>query len=112
MRFCIFMVLSLLSTYSLAGSIANGTWQPTACGQLTAPPQIDNQDAKAFNKSMDVINQWQQQVQQYFECMVKEANADNAVIAESANRLQASHQKTIEALNQSIEAAEKKLTTK
>lgn len=111
MKIGVFMMLSLLSSYSLAGSIANGNWQPSACGQLTPAPQIGDQDAKAFNKSMDAINQWQQQAQQYFECMVKEANSDNAVIAESANRLQSAHQKTIEALNLSIDAAEKKLTT-
>lgn len=107
-------VISMLLAAPVAqsGVINNGVWTPVGCGEKPATPLIADQDAKAFNKSMDTLGEWQNQVKQYFECMVKEANGDNAVIAESANRLQAEHQKAVEAVNSSIDAAEKKLTKK
>lgn len=107
------MILSaVLSPLATAGSIANGSWTPVGCGDKPASPVIPDSDVKAFNAAMNQINDWQTKVRAYFECMVKEANADNTIIAESANRQQAEHQKLVESLNAQIDAAEKKLSKK
>ena len=106
------VVISVLSSVAEAGTINQGVWSPANCGDKPAAPAIPDSDAKAFNASMNLINDWQAKVKVYFECLVKEANADNTVIAESANRQQAEHQKLVESLNLQIDAAEKKLTKK
>lgn len=109
---CGLLLLGLLTGTAVAGSISNGVWSPVGCGEKPAVPAIPDHDVKSFNAAMDAVNQWQMQVKQYFECLVKEANADNVIIAESANRQQAEHQKLVESLNTQIDAAEKKLTAK
>lgn len=107
------LVLILVLSFSAeAGSINQGVWSPANCGEKPAAPAIPDNDVKAFNASMNQINDWQTKVKVYFECLVKEANADNTAIAESANRQQAEHQKLVESLNAQIDAAEKKLSKK
>jgi hypothetical protein len=101
-----------IANSAVAGTIANGTWVPTNCGEQPSPPIIADQDVKSFNKSMDAIGDWQNKTKNFFECLVKEANADNAIIAESANRAQANNQKVVETLNATIDETEKKLTKK
>ncbi len=104
--------ISLVSSVTAAGTINQGVWTPANCGEKPAAPAIPDSDVKAFNSAMNQINDWQTKVKVYFECLVKEANADNTAIAESANRQQADHQKLVESLNLQIDAAEKKLTKK
>lgn len=101
-----------IANSAVAGTIANGAWVPTNCGEQPSPPVIADQDVKSFNKSMDAIGDWQNKTKNFFECLVKEANADNAIIAESANRAQANNQKVVETLNATIDETEKKLTRK
>lgn len=103
---------ALMSSVTEAGTISQSVWTPANCGEKPTAPAIPDSDVKAFNAAMNQINDWQAQIKVYFECLVKEANADNTVIAESANRQQAEHQKLIESLNAQIDAAEKKLTKK
>ena len=112
MRLIIIFLFGLFSNSVYAGIITNGNWAPSNCGELPSPPVIADQDVKSFNKSMDAIGDWQNKTKNYFECLVKEANADNAIIAESANRAQANNQKVVETLNATIDEAEKKLSKK
>lgn len=95
-----------------AGTLNNGEWKPSQCGVKPATPIIDDQDVDGFNKSVAAINDWQQQARVYFECLIKEANADNNVIAESANREQAAYRQSVEAVGAAAEAAKKKLDKK
>lgn len=101
--------LSLFATVSYAGELANGGWQPSGCGDKPATPQIDAGDVDSFNKSVAAINDWQQQAKVYFECLIKEANTDNNIIAESANREQAAYRQAVEAITAEADAAKKKL---
>jgi hypothetical protein len=112
MRLGFIFLFLFIANSAVAGTIANGAWSPTNCGEQPSPPVIADQDVKSFNKSMDAIGDWQNKTKNFFECLVKEANADNAIIAESANRAQANNQKVVETLNATIDEAEKKLTKK
>jgi hypothetical protein len=106
------LILSAVLSSAEAGTINQGIWSPVNCGEKPVAPLIPDSDVKAFNAAMNQINDWQTKVKVYFECLVKEANADNTIVAESANRQQAEHQKLVESLNQQIDAAEKKLSKK
>lgn len=101
--------LLLSSGISTAGTLGNGTWVPAACGTLPETPVVDDSDVDAFNKSIAAINTWQQKSRDYFECMIKEANADNATIADSANQAQAKYRETVEKVGAQADAAKKKL---
>ena len=102
------LILSAVLSSAEAGTINQGIWSP----EKPVAPLSPDSDVKAFNAAMNQINDWQTKVKVYFECLVKEANADNTIVAESANRQQAEHQKLVESLNQQIDAAEKKLSKK
>lgn len=95
-----------------AGTLVNGSWVPAACGVKPNPPSIDDKDADTYNKSVVAINDWQQQAKTYFECLIKEANADNGVIADTANREQAAYRETVEKISAAATAAKKKLDSK
>ena len=112
MRLSFLFLFCFIANSAVAGTIANGTWVPTNCGEQPSPPIIADQDVKSFNKSMYAIGDCQNKTKNFFECLVKEANADNAIIAESANRAQANNQKVVETLNATIDETEKKLTKK
>jgi len=101
-----------LSTVTEAGAIVGGAWAPSGCGQKPPAPVIDDKTVESFNKSVAGLNDWQLQSKSYFECLVKEANADNALIAESANREQSSYRQTVDSINATLDAAEKKLSKK
>jgi len=105
--------LSLLLAQAIgtaqAGNLANGSWTPKNCGVKPNLPTIVDSNVEAFNKSVAAINTWQQQAKVYFECLVKEANTDNAIIADSANKEQAAYRKSVEAIGVAADAAKKKL---
>jgi hypothetical protein len=77
-----------ISFASEAGSLANGKWQATGCGIKPPAPKINIDSVDAFNQSIKDINTWQAKAQEYYNCMVKEANVDNDTIAKSANAAQ------------------------
>lgn len=79
-----------------AGSLSNGKWSPTGCGNVPQAPMMDNSNIEAFNKSILAFNDWQQQSRTYFECLIKEANTDNQLIAESANKEQEKYRAQLE----------------
>ncbi|OAI12314.1 hypothetical protein A1507_02145 [Methylomonas koyamae] len=102
-------LLAISSSMTTAGTLGNGTWVPAACGTPPETPVVDESDVDAFNKSIAAINTWQQKSRDYFECMIKEANADNATIADSANQAQAKYRETVEKVGAQADAAKKKL---
>lgn len=105
------MIASLLltSASASAGVISNGNWTPAGCGEKPAAPIVAARSEDAFNNSVEAINQWQEQSKVYFDCLVKEANGDNATIAESANRAQTQYREAIDKIKVDIDAANKKL---
>lgn len=112
MKLTVFATTTLLaatSSMTTAGTLGNGTWVPAACGTPPETPVVVDSDVDAFNKSIAAINTWQQKSRDYFECMIKEANADNATIADSANQAQAKYRETVEKVGAQADAAKKKL---
>lgn len=104
---------TLLSIFSInpakAGSLSNGSWQPSGCGAVPEAPTVDGGNIEAYNKSIAAINTWQQKSREYFECMIKEANTDNGIIADHANQAQGKYRETVEKIGAKAEAAKKKL---
>lgn len=92
-----------------AGNLANGGWTPRNCGVKPSAPSIADDSVETFNKSIAAINNWQQQAKVYFECLIKEANTDNGIIADTANKEQAEYRKSVEAIGVAADAAKKKL---
>lgn len=107
LTFVVFFVQ--LGGVAQAGTLSNGEWKTSHCGQKPTPPQIDVRDIDQYNKSIAAVNEWQQQSGIYFECQVKEANEDNKVIAEKANAEQAYYRKSLEAISTTLEAGKNKL---
>lgn len=111
---CLFIAVLMCYTASAAqaGTLVNGNWAPAGCGVKPEAPAIDAKDVDAYNKSVAAINDWQQQARTYFECLIKEANADNAAIADTANREQAGYREAVEKVGAAADAAKKKLDSK
>ncbi|MDD1620495.1 MAG: hypothetical protein LUQ11_03355 [Methylococcaceae bacterium] len=95
-----------------AGTLVNGNWAPAGCGVKPEAPVIDDKDVDAYNKSVAAINDWQQKARTYYECLIKEANADNSAIADTANREQAGYRESVEKVGAAVDAAKKKLDSK
>lgn len=109
--FCLFAaaLMCCSANPASAGILVNGNWVPAGCGAKPEAPHIDAKDVDAYNKSVAAINGWQQQARTYYECLIKEANADNATIADTANREQAAYRAAVEKIGLAVEAAKKKL---
>jgi hypothetical protein len=106
--FIAFMLTATASVCS-AGTINKGVWSPVGCGTEPALPQINQNTVDGYNKSVKTINDWQQKISTYSTCVVKEANDDNASIANSANERQKKLQAVTEKVHADTEAAKAKL---
>lgn len=91
-----------------AGVLENGGWSPSGCGAMPETPVIDSSSVDAFNKSIGAINAWQEQIQVYHDCMVKEANADSAAINQGATAEQARINEAVEKVNSEAAAGRQK----
>ena len=108
-----FTVTMMLTTLSgMAGTITNGTWSPSGCGAEPVVPVIDDTSVDAYNQSVKAINDWQQKATAYNDCLINEANADNLLIANSANDEQARLKAAIEKIQADTSAAKTKLGKK
>jgi hypothetical protein len=96
----------------MAGTITNGVWSPAGCGTEPVVPVIDQTSIDAYNQSVNAINDWQQKANAYNGCLIKEANADNALIANSANDEQVRLRTAIERIQAETTAAKAKLDKK
>ncbi|SEK65002.1 hypothetical protein [Nitrosovibrio tenuis] len=92
-----------------AGILNNGNWSPSGCGARPEAPVIDSTSVDAFNRSINMINTWQKQIQTYHDCMVREANADAAAINQAAAAEQAKINAASEKLNSDANIARNKL---
>jgi hypothetical protein len=95
-----------------AGTIANGAWSPSGCGTDPVVPAIDQGSVDAYNQSVKAINEWQQKANTYNTCLINEANADNALIAKTANEEQSRLRAAIEKIKTDTDAAKAKLDRK
>jgi hypothetical protein len=75
-------------------------------------PVIEQSSVDAFNKSVKVINEWQQKANAYNTCLINEANADNALIAKTVNEEQSRLRAAIEKIKSDTIAAKAKLDSK
>ncbi|NOS75122.1 MAG: hypothetical protein HOP36_11445 [Methyloglobulus sp.] len=97
---------------SAAGTISNGQWQPANCGQKTPSPQINTKSVDDFNNSIKDINTWQAKAQEYYNCLVTEANSDNEIIAKSANTAQEEFRNEVKRIQKEADAGKAKVEKK
>ena len=109
--FTIAMLTASISVCS-AGTITKGVWSPSSCGAEPALPNFKQATVDEYNKSVKTINDWQQKAITYNGCLIKEANADNTLIANSANDEQARLRIAIEKIQAETSAAKAKLDKK
>jgi hypothetical protein len=109
-----FTVTILLAAVSVstAGTITNEAWSPSGCGTEPVAPIIEQDSIDAYNKSIKAINDWQQKIQAFNECMIKEANADNGLIAKTANNQQNRLRAVLDKIKSDMAAAKAKLENK
>ena len=107
--FCQALALLLFSLSAQAGSLSNGQWQATGCGQKPPAPMIKATSVEAFNQSVKDINGWQSKAQSYYNCIVQEANTDNQAIAKSANAAQDEFKQEVARIQKEAEAGKAKV---
>lgn len=103
------LIMAISVTSSTAGTITKSAWAPNECGTEPVVPVIDTRDEVAYNASIKAINEWQQLTNTFNTCLVNEANADNALIAKSANDIQGRFKATVEKIKSEIEAGKARL---
>ena len=103
------LIIFYTSANVQAGTVANGNWLPTSCGEKPVTPTVNDTDVDTFNKSVETVNAWQPKVKAYLDCLVKEANNDNTAITTSANREQTTLRDNVEKVREAITEANKKL---
>ncbi len=104
--------MMLTAVSGTAGTITNGVWTPSSCGTEPVVPVIEQGSVDAYNQSIKAINDWQQKANAYNGCLIKEANADNSLIANAANDEQARFKATIKKIQAETTAAKAKLDKK
>jgi hypothetical protein len=105
-----FAAALLLTTVSgMAGTIADGIWSPNGCGTEPPAPAIDQDSVSSYNLSVKAVNEWQKIANAYNTCLINEANADNALIAKTANDAQSRLRAAIDKINNDVTAAKAKL---
>jgi hypothetical protein len=109
LRFCTSLPLLLASLTVHAGNLGNGQWNATNCGAKPPAPPIKTNSVDAFNQSIKAINAWQTKAQEYYNCVVKEANADNEAIAQSANAAQEEFKREVARIQQEADAGKAKV---
>ena len=109
--FILAMVLTAIST-GIAGTITNQVWSPSGCGTEPIAPVIEQDSIDAYNKSIKAINDWQIKAQAFNECVIKEANADSALIAKTANDQQNRLRSVMDKIKSDTDAAKATLENK
>ncbi|MDO9107171.1 MAG: hypothetical protein Q7U57_19690 [Methylovulum sp.] len=95
----LFILTALLAAAATAqaGTLSNGQWSSTGCGDIPEQPVLDTSGTlDQYNQSVNKVNEWQQLVQTYMACVVIEANTDNEAIAKAANEQKAKFKEAIE----------------
>ena len=106
------LILFHFHASSNAGTLVNGTWSPMGCGERPVAPAVSTTSIADYNRSVETINEWQKRAQQYNSCLVDEANADNALIAKTANDQQAKFREEIDRISAEADKAKAVLDSK
>lgn len=71
---------------STAGDTAAGgsAWSPQACGAEPARPVLDLSDRAKYNRSADVVNDYEAKAKTWDACVMKQANSDMEAISAAA----------------------------
>ncbi|WP_347986316.1 hypothetical protein [Methylomonas sp. AM2-LC] len=93
---------------STAGSLQNGQWTYSTCGDKPTVPVVKDQDVDAYNNSVKAINTWQEQANTYYACIIAEANKDSITITNKANAEQAVYKQDVNNIVSALDAAKKK----
>lgn len=96
-------------SFTIAGNVVNGVWAPSHCGSKESAPVIDHSSVDAYNNSIKKINDWQNFANDYMNCLINEANADNALIAKTANDEQDKFRLEVEDIKLKTDVARQKL---
>lgn len=104
----IFFTFCTITLNAYAGSLSNGQWQTANCGQKSPPPPFNTHSADDYNKSLKEVMAWQTKTQEYYSCLIKEANADNEIISKSANAAQNEFRNQVNKLQKDAELAKTK----
>ena len=108
-RLFVTVIIMLATVCGTAGTITNGIWLPNGCGVKPEVPVIEQDSIDAYNKSIKVINDWQQKAIGYNKCLINEANMEISLIANSANNEQAGLNASIEKIQAETAAARARL---
>ena len=65
-------------------------WSPRGCGEAPAKPTLDLHDRASYNKSVDLVSQYQARAKAWDACAQKAATADmSAISADAQTRINA-----------------------
>ncbi len=65
-------------------------WTPRGCGEAPAKPTLDLHDRASYNKSVDLVSQYQAHAKAWDACAQKAATADmGAISADAQSRINA-----------------------
>ena len=85
-----FAMLAALSLAAPAWAAAEAGWTPRGCGEPPAKPSLDLHDRAAYNKSVDLVSQYQAHAKAWDACAQKSAAADmSAISADAQSRINA-----------------------
>lgn len=105
----VLVFLSLNCLDVTAGNLQGDVWQASSCGEKPVAPVINTKSADDFNKSVKDINTWQEKSQEYYNCLVTEANTDNDTIAKSAIAAQDEYQQEVNRIQKEANEGRSKL---
>jgi hypothetical protein len=103
--FFLAILLSFFSALAHAGTMTNGQWSPTNCGNKPEEPTLQSSlgGVEAYNASVLAFNEWQKAAQSYMSCLVSEANTDSVTVVKTANDEQIKLRASIDKLKTDIE---------
>ncbi|MCB5183613.1 hypothetical protein LG201_00135 [Methylobacillus gramineus] len=110
---CKVIAITAISIYSFhhvaeAGTLTDGKWSSSKCGSRPVAPALDLKNEDAYNKSVNAINTYRQQVAPYLECVVSDANADIQTINTQAKNEQLAIQEANNKISEDVKIATEK----
>ena len=107
---CLLMMFISQASIVKAGTVTDGVWSPSTCGAKPIIPVIKQATVEDYNKSITVINEWQRKANNFTNCLINEANADNALIAKTANEQQKKFKLTVDNIKSHADVAKANLS--
>jgi hypothetical protein len=102
------LMTSMANAYG--GSLKDGTWNSSACGVRPEPAQTNFSDTNAYNRSIEEVSGYLQNLSVYQNCLIKEANGDMQTIAQFATLAQQTAKATDDDYQAQLQAAAKRFS--